>query len=161
MSREMRTVPKGWEHPRGGDGRHRPLNDQSYREACTEQAAFWTAWANGGEGLDAYDREACEAGEPATDYAPYIGHPDEYRPDWGDDERTCFVYYETVSEGTPVSPVFETIEGLAEWLAKEHGGTYERWLENLQHRGGFCPSGLGVPGVGIMLGVDAIAKGHY
>ncbi|WP_312706842.1 hypothetical protein [Stenotrophomonas sp.] len=33
--------------------------------------------------------------------------------------RTAFQIYENVSEGTPVSPVFETAETLAQWLRQE------------------------------------------
>jgi hypothetical protein len=40
-----------------------------------------------------------------------------YRP-WKDGEGTWFQLWETVSEGTPVSPPFATKEELAEYLAK-------------------------------------------
>jgi hypothetical protein len=40
-----------------------------------------------------------------------------YRPDWPEESRTAFQVYETVSEGTPVSPVFETREELLAWLS--------------------------------------------
>ena len=33
--------------------------------------------------------------------------------------RTAFQIYENVSEGTPVSPIFETAEALAKWLGQE------------------------------------------
>lgn len=33
-----------------------------------------------------------------------------------EEEKTCFQIYENVSEGTPVSPVFETHEEMATWL---------------------------------------------
>ncbi|HAL22161.1 MAG TPA: hypothetical protein DCP40_05465 [Stenotrophomonas sp.] len=33
--------------------------------------------------------------------------------------RTAFQIYENVSEGTPVSPIFETAEALAKWLRQE------------------------------------------
>lgn len=39
-----------------------------------------------------------------------------YRPDWPESERTAFQVYETVSEGTPVSPVFQTQDDLTAWL---------------------------------------------
>ena len=34
-------------------------------------------------------------------------------------EKTCFQIYENVTEGTPVSPIFETIEDLASWLERK------------------------------------------
>ena len=33
-----------------------------------------------------------------------------------DEDKTCFQIYENVSEGTPVSPVFESLEQLISWL---------------------------------------------
>jgi len=33
--------------------------------------------------------------------------------------RTAFQIYENVSEGIPVSPVFNTAEALAQWLGQE------------------------------------------
>ena len=36
-------------------------------------------------------------------------------PVWPHGTATCFQLYETVTEGTPTSPVFETVEGLAQW----------------------------------------------
>lgn len=39
-----------------------------------------------------------------------------YRPDWKPEEATWFQMYETVSEGTPVTPPFETREELVEYL---------------------------------------------
>src|SRR5690606_25679196 len=46
--------------------------------------------------------------------------PDEeyYRPKWTE-PATCYQVYETVSEGTPVSPVFETLDELVAWLVEK------------------------------------------
>jgi excisionase family DNA binding protein len=48
--------------------------------------------------------------------------PDSYRQqDWSDDEATAYQVYETVSEGTPVSPVFQTEQELIDWLKSSQG----------------------------------------
>ena len=42
----------------------------------------------------------------------------DYVPDWAPTKATWFQVYETVSEGTPVSPPFATREELVEYLVK-------------------------------------------
>jgi len=58
-------------------------------------------------------------------------------------QGNCFQLWETVSEGSPVSPVFETKEELATWLSttkREHDITnslsYEDWLKVFEDK---CP----------------------
>ena len=36
MGREIRRVPKGWEHPRDEGGKYIPMFDQSYDDAAKE-----------------------------------------------------------------------------------------------------------------------------
>ena len=111
MGREIRRVPPGWEHPKrqtewGYD--YAPLVDESFEEA---QAA----WE---EARRAFDRTDCTFEEW------HGGKPDNpiyYRPAWDEETRTAFQVYETVSEGTPTSPVFESEEDLVSWLVEEGG----------------------------------------
>ncbi len=52
-------------------------------------------------------------------FAEWHGSPpnvDYYRPDWKEEEMTWFQMYETVSEGTPVSPAFATPQELVDYL---------------------------------------------
>lgn len=49
---------------------------------------------------------------------------------------THYQMYETATEGTPISPVFDTPEALAAWLTDKRislfadlKGTYAQWLE--------------------------------
>jgi hypothetical protein len=72
--REVRIVPKGWQHPRNDRGRYAPILPANY----------------------AFDDEAHEAGGVARMPDASGLHADE----------TEIVVYETVSEGTPISPVF-------------------------------------------------------
>jgi hypothetical protein len=67
--------------------------------------------------------------------------------------------YESTSEGTPISPAFETPEELARWLADNNasafgysGATYDEWLAMC--RQGSCVTGVMANGV-MMSGVEA------
>lgn len=78
--------------------------------------------------------------------------PQWYMPDWKDEERTHLMMYENTSEGTPLSPAFETPEELARWLtdngASSFGAmtaTYEQWLGMC--RSGWAPSAIMTNGV--------------
>jgi hypothetical protein len=52
--------------------------------------------------------------DPDGDYIPGAHHPILYS--LPGQARDCFQIYEDVSEGTPVSPVFQTEESLRDWL---------------------------------------------
>ncbi len=144
MGREVRRVTKDWEHPKDDIGRHKPLYGGNYREEAKE----FLKMANE-EGL----QEALE----------YMGCPDKdnYMPDWTEEEKTHLMMYETTSEGTPISPAFETPEELARWLTDNNAsafgrttGTYEGWLRVA--KGGFAPSMI-LSSAGLQTGVDATA----
>lgn len=71
--------------------------------------------------------------------------------------------WETVSEGSAISPVFATPEELAEWLAtsqdykwrkNDQGTTREQWLKFIVGPG-WCPSLIAVGGR-VMTGVEAV-----
>ena len=112
MGREIRRVPPHWEHPRytkenaGRDdfiGRFMPLIDKDYESACRE-----------------WYQEAAEFKPTKFSkwYHEYAGNPPDeefYRPKW-EVEPTWWQVYETVSEGTPVTPPFATSEELIEFL---------------------------------------------
>jgi hypothetical protein len=62
-------------------------------------------------------------GEPDMRYWDWDGGPPDpayHRPRWKKGEATWYQMYETVSEGTPVTPPFATKEELAEHLSR-HG----------------------------------------
>lgn len=69
--------------------------------------------------------------------------------------------WETVTEGSAISPVFKTPEALATWLANtgaSAGGyetaTYHQWLNMIN--AGWAPSAVGGPGIGIITGVEFV-----
>lgn len=86
--------------------------------------------------------------------------PADHMPDWTDAERTHIQMYETCSEGTPISPVCETPEALARWLADNgasaFGGmtaSYDEWLATC--RAGSCV-GMAIAGNGEMMSGPAV-----
>lgn len=118
MGREIRRVPPDWKHPRrdtdGGPGRtagdFRPLRDEFFDAALERWYAEWQSWR---AATHPHWRPGCRYDE----WAGGPPDPDHYRHrDWTEAEATHCQMYETVSEGTPVSPVFATPEGLVEYL---------------------------------------------
>lgn len=72
--------------------------------------------------------------------------------------------WETVSEGSPISPVFETPEELADWLAtssdykwasNDKGTTRDQWLKFIVGPG-WCPSMI-MDSTGVHTGVQAVS----
>jgi hypothetical protein len=142
MGREVRMVPKGWDHPRERSGDCIPLLKGPFSIAVAEwdeEAGHWDK----GEVLDYSTwpekrtfkpREATES-ETFEEYHGPRPVQSEYMPEWPEGTATMLVMYEDVSEGTPISPAFETPEELAHWLAKSGASafgdmtaTYEQWL---------------------------------
>ncbi len=108
MGREIRKVKPGW----SSDHSH---FDEDYQTAADEWLKNCTLWT-AGEHPD----------QPQPDclyYWEWNDRPPDaelYRPAWTDAERTHYQIYETVSEGTPIGPAFETLDELAVWY-HEHG----------------------------------------
>lgn len=112
-------VPKNWEHPKRENGSYQPMYKENYDIAFNEWKKEMEQWLNG--------------------HAKYlITDPDSryYMPAWRDLLKTHYMMYETTSEGTPISPSFETPEKLAHWLANNGDSafgtdtvTYEQWFK--------------------------------
>ena len=119
MGREVRRVPPNWEHPKRDRGNGRGLELQPmFDERFSEAAANWLKCFDRirrGEMTD-IERECYPHGvcEWAGDEMP--PDPAYYRP-WDESEATWFQLWETVSEGTPVSPPFPDEDGLIQYLA--------------------------------------------
>jgi len=152
MGREIRRVPRGWKHPRNERGDYRPLYDRDYETAAQEWLDAVIAWANGThEDITKYP--GCK--ENNRYYWEWAdGPPDEayYRQKWTE-EPTCYQIYQTVSEGTPVSPVFETLDDMGIWL-KEQGYSDEATQAFLES--GWAPS-MVVSGGKITMSIESLA----
>lgn len=119
MGREIRKVPKNWQHPKDDNGNYIPMHDQSFDEALKEWQDGLAKWIAGEDpDADKFDYPKTEPG-----YSEWHGaspDPESYRKEtWTEAEANCFQVYETVSEGTPTSPVFESLEALENWLVEQ------------------------------------------
>lgn len=174
MGREVRMVPPGWHHPARvvhdcGDGHSTqfvPLLSGSYeRDAARwdEERKQWDAGYARGYGDEGEWRPLADD-EHALSFEDWSGaRPDaaDYMPVFAPGTATHYMMYETVSEGTPISPAFATPEELARWLADNGASafgsetaSYKGWLRVA--RGGYAPSMIVGPG-GPVSGVDGLA----
>jgi hypothetical protein len=170
MGREVRRVPKDWQHPtkkryNSLTGReeeiYQPMFDEPFGPAMEAWYAGWKAWESG-EDPDRKDHDM-----PYWEWDGGPPDPEYYRPDWPEETRTHLMMYEDTSEGTPISPAFETPEELARWLADngasafaDHTATYEQWLATC--RGSWAPSAVienGVMRSGVEFAADALRRG--
>lgn len=124
MGREIRRVIPNWEHPKkeyrkgwGGayEMRYKPLHDQSYQDAIAAWVAGYQQWIRG-----QHPEQSRRNKDTSVDgYVDWFGNAprqDDHRPHWEPGVATWYQVYETVSEGTPVTPPFETKDELVEYL---------------------------------------------
>jgi len=146
MSREIRRVPAGWEHPKDKAGNYQPLYDEDYETVITEWINNHNLWLGGKHP----DQIKCpERMKEYKYYAEWSDNPpmiEYYRPRWTDEERTHYQVYETVSEGTPLTPAFATKEELIDYLV-EYGTFwnpvgYDRAVAEKFVNSGWVPSGM-------------------
>ena len=122
MGREIRRVPADWEHPRYSEndaphsnrvGDYRPLYDDDYESVAERWLSDLAIWSRG-----EHPGQPCSYGRY---FWEYDGTPDKesYRErKWAKAEATHFQAYETVSEGTPVTPHFATKQELIDHLVE-------------------------------------------
>lgn len=119
MGREIRRVPPNWEHPKKQrfDARkmayvedYQPMYDRAFAPEMREWYAEWGKW-------ESREHEDYEAGTTFWEWHGSPPDPEFHRPDWAEGTATWFQVYETVSEGTPVTPPFATKAELIDYLA--------------------------------------------
>jgi hypothetical protein len=148
MGREVRRVPPNWIHPviqyfsqdPNSKRCYFPMYEESYEVACEE-------WIKGFEEWKKNKREK------------HFYHENEYYWDWNGmppdrqhyntyytkEQATWYQVYETVSEGTPLTPPFETQQELVDYLV-EHGtfwsetGISRNAAENFVYKNSYVPS---------------------
>ena len=169
MSREIRRVKPGWEHPQEYNP-HRRVSD--YKPLYADYEDSFHDWTQRGFAIRAHtdwswgwakrwsltgmDDCSCHPGEkgivhPYVLEANNVTHevideehltelvladwyhekpmPDDYMPAWTEKEATGWCLYETVSEGTPVTPVFDNANQLIDYLStfgQFHSGPMRR-----------------------------------
>ena len=127
MGREIRMVPPNWQHPQRTDSYGRtglqPMHDRTFAEAAKEWKDGFAAWERGERPAYCTDED-----HRTMEYWEWNGGPPEdrayYRP-WSPEEATWVQVWETVSEGTPVTPPFATKEELIAHLVK-YGDDWDR-----------------------------------
>lgn len=164
MGREVRRVPKDWQHPQHEGGKYIPLMD-NFHKRLSEWNEGNEMWAKGFRDDFNGGWKPREDDEKNMTYEEWTGprpEADEYMPDWPESERTHIQMYEDCSEGTPISPVMEKPEELARWLADNNASafgsmtaSYEQWLATIKR--GFAFS-MVIEDNKIRSGVDAIAE---
>jgi hypothetical protein len=152
MGREIRRVPPNWEHPKtirnwGED--YQPMYDRDIGAATRDwkRARFWfrvcralptvTAALYRWAARQPYSYQGVSRwifwnlhdlrGQTCT-FEEWHGDrpdPDYHHPRWGRGEATWYQVYETVSEGTPVTPPFATKDELIAYLV-EHGTFWDQ-----------------------------------
>lgn len=138
MGREVRRVIPNWEHPKKERFDYRlgqyvedyqPLYDCDSDSAFKEWLSDWNDWCSfrHDELREKYPEDHRECSQYACfcDWHATAPSPECYRPAWGAEDATWWQAYETVSEGTPVSPPFATADELVEYLAT-HGDFWDQ-----------------------------------
>lgn len=120
MGREIRRVPANWEHPKmvrlgtsGYENAFKPQHKCSFDDDAADWIKEFIKWSAGDFPSHAEDDDKKL---PFWEWAGSHPDRDDY-VDYKDEEPTWWQAYETVSEGTPVSPPFETKEELIQYLA--------------------------------------------
>jgi hypothetical protein len=141
MGREVRMVPPGWEHPRYSDGSYIPLFAGPFSLRLAEWERGYRKWQAGKRWCFENKWVPIEDKYKGMAYEEWDGkkpQKEDYMPEWGPGECTCYMMYENVTEGTPISPAFETPEELAHWLADNNASAfadetapYEAWLHTI------------------------------
>ena len=169
MGRELRMVPVDWQHPTqetAWGSSYRPLYRPGFAQAAAEWDEEAAQWADGFRrsygGTEKWEPRDETHARSYEDWAGARPRVEDYMPDWPAEQRTHFMMYEDTSEGTPISPAFETAEELARWLANTgasaFGGmtaSYDAWLSTIKR--GFACS-MVMQGGKLESGVEALAN---
>jgi hypothetical protein len=154
-------VPAGWQHPKDERGSYKPLYGRSWSEEAAEWDRENAEWNAGQRPTYWSDDGTPEARffDQRHGPRPFSG---DYMPDWPESERTHWQMYEDTSEGTPISPVMESPEALARWLADngasafgQQTASYEAWLGMIER--GSAPSMI-LSAEGVESGVSALHR---
>ncbi len=147
MGREIRRVPPNWEHPRRncphspwaggcdeakshGGKCYQPLYDRDFETAAQNWLDEWAEWTAGefGRVMAKHPDLDYKADEPFRAFCTWHGEfpdPEYFRPKWDESAATWFQVYQTVSEGSPVTPPFATREELVDYLVA-HGDFWDQ-----------------------------------
>lgn len=163
MSREIRRVPAEWEHPRDSSGHFRALHDETFEAASREWWEKAKQWHERPEELEGSDRKWQKKYPWYWEWSG--GSPDEesYRPVFTS-EPTHYQIYETVSEGSPCSPVFASLDEMIEWMTQPIDRSltdYNRGADWQCMQGRALESAKAFCGAGSSVGSFVISDGKF
>jgi hypothetical protein len=166
MGREIRRVPSDWQHPPAqkyvpskdpfGESKwveadyYQPLYDKDYETVAEKWISEFDQWRAGTHP---------DQSDDCRYFWEYDTPPDEehYRErKWTAEEATHYQIYETVTEGTPVSPVFASLDELVEWCVAQGYSRHaaenfakQRWVPSMavDTRLGIIAEGIEVAGM--------------
>lgn len=116
MGKEIRRIPCWWQHPRDDEGNYLPVIDRTYDEALADYRYAERLWEQGRHPSQLEWPEQT-GGQSYRDWEGCPPDPRFYRREsWTEDDATCVALYETISEGTPISPTFPSLTDLYVWM---------------------------------------------
>jgi len=160
MGREIRKVPKDWEHPKDEDGHFIALYDGTFSSDAAKWDIGKSKWDIGykDDWEGGWIPRSGEIGMLFEEWEGSRPESNDYMPEWDESEKTYIMMYETCSEGTPISPAFECPEDLAKWLADtgassfgNRTASYDQWLSMI--KAGWAPSAIAT-NAGMVSGVE-------
>ena len=123
MGREIRMVPPNYQHPQVwrsyGQIGYQPMFNRGYSEAVDEYRTEFARWR--------ISECPAKCEDPVAEFEAYYGpapKPEYYRT-YRLEDATWYQLWETVSEGTPVTPPFATKDELVDYLVA-HGDFWDQ-----------------------------------
>ena len=107
--REIRKVPKNWQHPKNEYNQYIPMCSMEFYEE-------YKKWVT----IEEYIEEHWDSA-----WYEYGLDTNNYTPNWD-----WYQLYECVSEWTPITPPFETLEELRDWLINNNDYWDNKWSES-------------------------------
>jgi hypothetical protein len=164
MGREIRRVPADWVHPKewalrfsGMREDYIPLFDKDFTSALAEWEAGKARWDSyeDTDRIRLRDDGSKYAEESYEEWSGGPPSPESYRERaWMPEEATHYQMYETVTEGTPVSPVFVSLAELEAYMVAELG--YSPAVAKAFCASGWAPSFIMSAPTGVVNGMDAL-----
>lgn len=146
MGRKLKRVPLDFNHPMGHGWEGYCPDIETFQELFGEKYEFLYQYNDCG---DICDKCEVNAGECSESAGYCFWHNPENKAKWYKDvpEGDGYQLWETTTEGSPISPVFKTLEELCEYAEKncstfsDFKTTKEEWFdmlsnENVHHKEG-------------------------
>ena len=151
MGREIRRVPADWEHPKDVRGHYQPMFDRTHQQAVSEWDDDCYAFIHDPEEQAKAKQAGCAS--CADWHGDRPDDDDYYRPEWPEGTAIAYQVYETVSEGTPTSPVFNSKVNLRAWLIGQ-GHSEDATDKFIEME--WAPSMIVSARAGVVMGIDSL-----